>query len=133
MSDATDQVHELMPFAALLGIGVQDRSAETVVMTMDWKVERTTVGGVMHGGALMSLADCAGALCAFLNLPDGSAGTTTIESKTNMIGAVRGGTVTATSRPLHVGRTTIVIETELRRDDEKLIAKTTQTQAVLSA
>ena len=78
----------------------------------------------------MALADSAGAACAFLNLPEGAVATSTIESKTNFLGAVTDGTVTATSQPLHVGGTTIVIETELH-DGDRLVAKTTQTQAVL--
>jgi uncharacterized protein (TIGR00369 family) len=82
----------------------------------------------MHGGALMALADNGGGLCAFLNLPDGASGTATIESKTNFLRAVKGGAVTATTRPLHRGRTMIVLETELERDDGKLVAKVTQTQ-----
>ena len=79
----------------------------------------------------MALADSAGGTCAFLNLPDGAAGTSTIESKTNFLGAIKDGTVTATSKPLHVGGSTIVIETEIRRADGKLVGKVTQTQAVL--
>jgi 1,4-dihydroxy-2-naphthoyl-CoA hydrolase len=78
----------------------------------------------------MALADSAGGACAFLNLPEG-AGTSTIESKTNFLGAIKDGTVTASSRPLHVGGTTIVVETEIRRGDGKLVGKVTQTQAVL--
>jgi uncharacterized protein (TIGR00369 family) len=80
----------------------------------------------------MTLADTTGAWCAFLNLPEG-ASTTTIESKTNFLRGVRSGRVEATSRPLHVGRTTVVIDTELRSNDGKLVARVTQTQAVLSA
>ena len=83
----------------------------------------------MHGGSLMALADSCGGVCAFLNLPEGSVGTATIESKTNFMRAVREGTVIATTRPLHKGRTLIVLETELTRDDGKLAAKVTQTQA----
>ena len=80
----------------------------------------------------MATADAAGGACAFLNLPDGAIGTSTIESKTNFLGAVREGSVlTATATPLNVGRTTIVIETELRVDTSKLVGKTTQTQTVL--
>ena len=77
--------------------------------------------GILHGGALMSLADASGAYCAFLNLPDGSTGTATIESKTNFFRAVRDGHVDATSRPLHVGRTTIVVETDLHDAAGKLV------------
>jgi uncharacterized protein (TIGR00369 family) len=69
-------------------------------------------------------------VCAFLNLPEG-ASTSTIESKTNFLGAVKDGEVTATARPLHVGGSTIVVETEVRRADGKLVGKVTQTQAVL--
>ena len=82
----------------------------------------------VHGGAIMSLADTLGAIGTVLNLPRGSV-TTTIESKTNFLRAVRDGAVTASTRPLHAGRTTIVIETELVRADGKLAAKVTQTQA----
>lgn len=82
----------------------------------------------MHGGVLMALADNGGGVCAFLNLPEGATGTATIESKTNFLRAVRGGAVTATTRPLHKGRTMIVLETELTREDGKLVAKVTQTQ-----
>jgi uncharacterized protein (TIGR00369 family) len=82
----------------------------------------------MHGGALMGLADDCGGLCAFLNLPEGASGTATIESKTNFLRAVAGGAVTASARPLHKGRTMIVIESELAREDGKLAAKVTQTQ-----
>ena len=80
----------------------------------------------------MTLADSAGAVCAFLNLPPG-AGTSTIESKTNLFRAVRQGNARATTRPLHVGRTTICVQTELRDDDGKLVALVTQTQAVLQS
>ena len=85
----------------------------------------------MHGGAVMALADAAGGYCVFANLPEGASGTATIESKTNMLRAVRSGTVRATSTVLHAGGTTIVIETETRDEEGRLVAKTTQTQAVL--
>ena len=127
----TDLLRQAAPFAEMLGAEVVSASPEEVRLRIDWAPGRTTAGGAMHGGALMSLADMAGAVCAFLNLPDGSAGTTTIESKTNLLAAVRGGTVTARSTPLHAGRTVIVVETELRTD--RLVAKTIQTQAVLTA
>jgi uncharacterized protein (TIGR00369 family) len=82
----------------------------------------------MHGAALMALADSCGGVCAFLNLPEGAAGTSTIESKTNFLRGVREGSLTATTRPLHKGRTLMVLETELTRDDGSLAAKITQTQ-----
>jgi 1,4-dihydroxy-2-naphthoyl-CoA hydrolase len=122
-------LNELVPFAAALGIELLEATPELVVSRLQWAPERCTTGGVMHGGALMALADNGGGVCAFLNLPEGAVGTATIESKTNFLRAVREGAVTASTRPLHVGRTMAVVETELVRDDGKLAAKVTQTQA----
>lgn len=130
--ELTKFMHETMPFMAVIGAGAVAASAEEVRTQLDWSDSRCTSGGVLHGGALMSLADGTGGWCAFLNLPPG-AGTTTIESKTNLFRAVRAGTVEAVARPLHTGRTVIVIDTELRDGEGKLVARTTQTQAVLPA
>jgi 1,4-dihydroxy-2-naphthoyl-CoA hydrolase len=120
---------DLIPFAAAIGMELLEAAPELVVSRLAWSPERCTTGGVMHGGALMALADNGGGVCAFLNLPDGAVGTATIESKTNFLRSVREGAVTASSRPLHLGRTMVVVETELVRDDGKLAAKVTQTQA----
>lgn len=119
-----------VPFAAVLGIEIGAVTPQQVTATMDWTADRCTTGGILHGGALMAFADTIGALCAVANLPAG-AGTATIESKTNFFRAVRGGSVTAISTPLHVGRTTIVAQTDLSDDCAKLVARVTQTQAVL--
>jgi 1,4-dihydroxy-2-naphthoyl-CoA hydrolase len=126
----TSQLHGMIPLAGLLGIRLVGTSPERIELEMDWRAELCTAAGIMHGGALMALADTAGASCAFLNLPEEAAGTTTIESKTNLLAAVREGTVTATATPLQVGRSVIVVETELSAG-ERLVAKTTQTQMVL--
>ena len=129
----TELLQTTMPLAVTLGITASEASAERVVGHLAWRPELCTAGDMMHGGTVMALADSVGGACAYLNLPEGAAGTSTIESKTNFLGAVReGATVTATATPLHVGRTTIVVETELRLDSGKLIAKTTQTQSVLA-
>ena len=119
-----------MPFAALTGVQVVSASAEEVKGRLDWAPERCTTGGLLHGGAVMALADSLGGVCAFLNLPPG-AGTSTIESKTNFFRGVREGTVEATTRPLHVGRTVIVVQTDVHDTRGKRVAQVTQTQAVL--
>lgn len=128
--DLTAMLHDLMPLSRTLDIRGVSQTDEEVVVELAWAPALCTTAGILHGGVLMALADTVGALCAFGKLPDGATGTTTIESKTNFLGAVREGTVVATSRPLHAGRTTIVVETEVR-NGEKLVSKTTQTQAVL--
>jgi uncharacterized protein (TIGR00369 family) len=124
------QLQELMPFALALGIELEQPSPERAAGSLPWAPERCTAGGVMHGGAILSLADTLGAICAFMNLPPG-AGTTTIETKSNFFRAVRGGSVRGVARPLHVGRTIIVVQTELSDGEGRAVAQTTQTQAVL--
>lgn len=127
----TSAAHASMPFAELLGLEVLAASEDEVRTRIAWEERLCTAGGILHGGVLMSVADATGAYCAFLNLPEGSTGTATIESKTNFFRAVSGGHVTAESRPLHRGRSTIVVETDLVDDAGKHVARVIQTQAVL--
>jgi len=122
----------LMPFAAAAGVRIVRASADEVLGELDWAAERTTAGGALHGGAIMTLADSVGAVCAFLNLPEGAASTSTTSSSTAFVRGVRSGTATATARPLHVGRSTIVVVTEVRDESSRVVAQVTQSQAVLS-
>jgi uncharacterized protein (TIGR00369 family) len=128
---ALESLKNAMPFANLLGVELAAAAPDEVRGTLQWAPERCTTGGVLHGGALMGLADTLGGVCAFLNLPQG-AGTTTIESKTNFLRGVSEGQVDAVARPLHVGRRFIVIETDLFDGRGKRVARVTQTQAVLT-
>jgi uncharacterized protein (TIGR00369 family) len=124
-------LNEAMPFGALLGVEVDEAAPEEVRGGLQWAAERCTAGGILHGGALMGLADSVGGLCAYLNLPEGATGTATVESKTNFFRGVREGRVTAVAKPLHVGRTFIVVQTDLRDAEGRRVAQVTQTQAVL--
>ena len=119
-----------MPFATGLGLREVWGDASGIDAVADWAAEHCTGGNTLHGGYLMTVADTLGALCAGMHLPAG-AGTTTIESKTNFMSGVRDGTIRVRSEPVHVGRTTIVVQTDIRRDDGKLASRTIQTQAVL--
>src|SRR5258708_20611302 len=100
-----------MPFCATLGVRADKYTAQEVELSLDWAPEVCTTNGILHGGVIMALADSAGGARALLNLPKDASGTSTIEAKTNFVGAVRSGTVTAIAPPLHVGRTTIVVAT----------------------
>ena len=131
VDDLTQFMIRTMPFMGALGARAITASPTEVRTSLEWHPSRCTSGGILHGGALMALADGTGGWCAFLNLPAGSS-TATIESKSNLLRAVRSGSVTATSSPLHVGRTVIVVDTELRDDAGQLVARTTQTQAVIA-
>ncbi len=120
-----------MPLAGLLGIEVLSQDKDEVRARLPWRAELCTAGGMLHGGALVALADCAGGVCAFLNLPEGSTGTATIQSSTSFLRAVRDGHAEAVARPLHVGRRVIAVETEISDADGRPVARTIQSQAVL--
>lgn len=127
----TADLRQRAPFAAELGLEVLEVSKELVRVRAHWRPEFCTSFGIAHGGFLMSIADTAGALLAVQNLPPG-AGTTTLESKTNFLRGLREGTVTATTTPVHAGRTSIVVTTDLHDEAGKLLIRTTQTQMVLA-
>jgi 1,4-dihydroxy-2-naphthoyl-CoA hydrolase len=120
-------------FPGLLGIELTEIGPERVVATMQVRPELCTTGEILHGGAIMAFADTLGAVATFVNLPPG-ARTTTIESKTNFLGAAPAGSrVTGECTPFHRGRTTMVWQTMIRSEAGKLCAVVTQTQMVLPA
>lgn len=127
-----EELVALMPFARQLGVVVVEASAERVVACLDWAPQLCTAAGIMHGGALMSLADTAGALVTFLGLPDGAT-TATITSTSQLFRPVTSGTVRAVAVPLHRGRTTVTAQTSLFDASDRLAAQTTQVQAVRTA
>jgi 1,4-dihydroxy-2-naphthoyl-CoA hydrolase len=130
--EPTETFRALMPFTATLGITVVRYEPAEVRARLPWAASLCTTGTSLHGGALMSLADSTGGACAYLNLPEGAQGTTTIESKTNFLRAVRSGYAEAVSRPLHKGRTIIVVETDILDDRGRLAARVTQSQLVIA-
>ncbi|MBL8675222.1 MAG: PaaI family thioesterase [Rhodospirillales bacterium] len=117
-------------FGDTLGIRVIEAAKDKVVAEFDWRADLCTVGGTLHGGALMAVADQIGATAAVLNLPAG-AGTTTLESKTNFFRGCTAGKVRAESTPLHVGGRTSVWQTRLYDAAGKMLTQTIQTQIVL--
>ena len=119
-----------IPYAEQLGIELTSATRECVEGGLDWAPQLCTAGNVLHGGVVMALADSLGAICAYLNLPP-NAHTATLESKTNFFHAVNGGRITGTARPLHVGRSSIVVQTEVDDSDGQRVALVIQTQAVL--
>ncbi|OGK99963.1 MAG: phenylacetic acid degradation protein [Candidatus Rokubacteria bacterium RIFCSPHIGHO2_12_FULL_73_22] len=114
----------------LLGIRFVEVSPERVIAELAYREALTTVGGSLHGGTLMALADTVGAAATALNLPAG-AGTTTLESKTNFLAAARSGTVRAEATPLHRGKRTMVWQTRVTDEAGRLLSLTIQTQMVL--
>lgn len=119
-----------MPLTETLGVTVTAASKEGVDGEMSWRPDLCTVGGMLHGGALMAFADSLGAVAAFLHLPEGAT-TATVTSSTTLTAAVQEGTVTGRAVVEHAGSRFITVRTELRRADGRLVSTTTQTQAVL--
>jgi len=119
------------PFATFLGIKVTHISAERVTAELTMRAELNNRFDIMHGGAIMALADNIGGTATSANLKDGQS-TTTIESKTNFFAAIPvGDTAYAECTPLHRGRSTMVWQTRITRGDGRLCALVTQTQMVL--
>jgi uncharacterized protein (TIGR00369 family) len=134
MSTTADLQEILKPlFPGLMGVEITDATKDKIVAGMLVRPELCTAGGVCHGGAFMAFADTVGAVGTVVNLPPNTR-TTTIESKTNFMGAAPVNTrVIAESIPLHKGRTTQVWQTTIRTEAGKLCAIVTQTQMVLPA
>jgi len=119
-----------MPFAVHAGVVIDAATAEVVTGHLDWAEELCTIGGILHGGALMTLADSLGAVAAFLHLPTG-ASTATVSSSTVLMRPASKGRVTGTSRVVNAGRRFITVTTDLADEAGKPISSTTQVQAVL--
>jgi uncharacterized protein (TIGR00369 family) len=117
--------------SGILGIRYVEASPERIVAELTIRDDLRTVGGALHGGTLMALADTVGATAAFINLPPG-ASTTTLESKTNFFAAGRDGAVRAEATSLHRGRTTMVWQTRVTDSSGRLLSLTIQTQMVLT-
>jgi uncharacterized protein (TIGR00369 family) len=121
-----------MPFAKLMGVNVVEASAERVVAELLVREDLCTTGGRMHGGAMMAFADTLGGIGGFLALPEGAKATTTLESKTNFLGAAAVATIVrGEATPVHVGGRTSVWTTKITNADGKAVALVTQTQMVL--
>jgi 1,4-dihydroxy-2-naphthoyl-CoA hydrolase len=124
------QFAQLLP--GLLGLELTEAGAEKVCGRLPVRPELCTLGGILHGGAVMAVADTLGAVGAFLNLPPNTR-TTTLESKTNFLGAAPlDSIVLAECTPVHRGKTTSVWQTSLRSENGKLLALVTQTQLVIA-
>jgi uncharacterized protein (TIGR00369 family) len=121
------------PFADFLGIKITHVSPERVEAELLVRKELATIPDILHGGAIMALADNLGGAATVVNLPKG-ARTATIESKTNFFAAIPvGETARAECTPLHRGRTTMVWQTKIMRNDGRLCALVIQTQIVIPA
>jgi 1,4-dihydroxy-2-naphthoyl-CoA hydrolase len=129
--EATAFAHGAMPFAALMGLLIDESTPKMVRGRVSWGPQFCTVNANLHGGYLMAVADSMGALLATHHLPEG-AGTSTVSSATNFLRPAPEGVYTVESTLVHAGRRTIVVTTDLLDGAGKLVSRTTQTQAVIT-
>ena len=132
MPDASKPAVSRIPFAALIGLELVSAEKERIEARMRVRPDLCNPMAGLHGGAAISLADTLGAMGAMMNLPEGSGGTTTLESKTNFLGSAKEGeTVVAVCTPIHIGRRTSVWQTRITTEAGRNVALVTQTQMVL--
>jgi uncharacterized protein (TIGR00369 family) len=123
---------EQPPFAGFMGMKITQVLPERVTAEMPVTSNLSNRNGVLHGGALMALADNLGGTAACANLPANGGSTATIESKTNFFAPIPVGDIAkAECTALHRGRTTSVWQTRVTRGDGKLAAIVTQTQLMM--
>jgi len=108
------EVYALAPYAKTLGVEFEEIEAAGVRAGLAHELSLSTVGGGLHGGALMGLAAVCAAVCAALNGPAGAA-PATVESSTHFLRPART-SVVATARRLRLGRNTV---SEVDVHDEK--------------
>jgi uncharacterized protein (TIGR00369 family) len=128
----TQNLADTMPFATLMGVAVLEATPDLVRAELRVRDDLCTAGGVLHGGAAMAFADSLGAIGGFLSLPEGAIATTTIESKTNFLGAAKAGSLIAgETTPVHRGKRTSVWQTRITGENGKPVALVIQTQMAL--
>jgi uncharacterized protein (TIGR00369 family) len=131
MSITAADIYALAPYAQTLGVHFGRLDADLVEARVDCAPALSTAGGAMHGGALMGLADVAGAVCAALNGGEGPVPVpATMESSTHFLRPLQGAAAFAASRPLHVGRSTVSLEVDIHDDRERLCVRVTQRVAL---
>ena len=116
-------------FSELIGCRQQrlDQGVAEVALTLEPQLRNRA--GKLHGGAIFSLVDITmGLACSSSHGFDQQSAT--IECKINYIRAVEDGDVLCTSRVIHAGRRTLVVEADVYQG-ERLVAKAQGTFAVL--
>ncbi|WP_104101944.1 PaaI family thioesterase [Arthrobacter sp. 08Y14] len=107
MGITPQMIRQLVPFAEFLQIDFPELSPHLVVAQLADRPEYGTIGGGVHGGAVMALADIAAAVMAVMASGDPSAAPATMQSSTNFLRPARG-VLRAEAEVTRMGRTTVV-------------------------
>jgi 1,4-dihydroxy-2-naphthoyl-CoA hydrolase len=130
VADIEERMADCMP--GLLGIRILELGDAHLRAEMPVDARHAQPFGLLHGGASVVLSETLGSLASLLASPDGHR-VVGIEVNANHMAAVPvGGTVTGECRALHVGRTTQVWQTEIRRADGRLACVSRLTCAVIA-
>ena len=125
---AKDALAKSIPFSSHFGLELIDATSDLIRIRMAFKETLTRANGSLHGGALMTLADISGVVCASIHTIGHLAGTQ--QFSISFLRPGSGTYIDAISKTVHNGRTSLVVQTSLENDAGKCIAVITQTQAV---
>ncbi len=128
LARANERLHGT--FAGVLGMRFSLLTPDRVEATLVVRPELKQPWGILHGGAVMTLADTVAGAGAYLNVAPGQR-SVTVELKINLIRSVREGTIRAVAVPLHRGRSTSIWETRVTDELGRLVAATLSTHLVL--
>jgi uncharacterized protein (TIGR00369 family) len=92
----------------LLGFMLVSVSKQVVLARMEIKKHHLAPNQYLHAASVIALADSTCGYATMVNLPEGAAGFTTIELKTNFLGTARDGAILCEGKPAHLGRRTQV-------------------------
>lgn len=117
---------------ALLGITVIDANPDRFRSRLAVRPDLLAPNGFLHAATIIALADTTCGFGSYANLPDGAAGFTTVELKSNFLGTARDGAIECIASPVHIGRSTQVWDAKVTVDtSDKPIALFRCTQMVL--
>ncbi len=118
------------PYYRLLGMEATEIKEGESRIQMLFKQELTHPYGIVHGGAIASLADSAVAM-ALIDLVEPKDRITTIEFKINFFAPVSKGELKAHAKIIHKGSKTAVGDVEVINEEEKLVAKVIATYSIM--
>lgn len=120
------------PYAALLGVEVVSESDEAVVLALDATEDHLREGGIVHGGAMMSLLDMAMAGSVARTLAPGQR-TASVSITTDFLRPASVGRLLARGRLVRRGQTMAFPEGELEDAEGRLVARATGVWAIRDA
>lgn len=121
-----EETFRRVPYARLLGLEFVAAERGTATFALEVREELTRMGGILHGGAVVSLMDTAAA-CAVHTLLEPSGHTVTVDLTTHFLRPAGTGRVEARARVLRRRRRVVILNVEAHDGEGTLIATSTMT------